>query len=53
MPMSGVVFQRSAPDLTGQEVEHGGNNGDGEMQAATGESKGGTDNATDATDTIM
>ena len=52
--MSGVVYQRRAPDPTGQEADHGGSNhrgdGDGEEQAKAGESKGGeSPDTTDAT----
>ena len=40
MPMSGAVCQQRAPDPTGQEAEHGGNNGDGETQAVAREIEG-------------
>ena len=42
MSMSGAVCQRRAQDPTGRDAEQGGGNGDGETQAAAGESKGGT-----------
>ena len=44
MPVSGVVCQPRAPDLTGRDAEQGGHGGKGgrEAQAAAGENKGGT-----------
>ena len=48
--MSGAVYQRSTPDPTGRYAEHGGNNGEGEMQAAAGKNEGVIADATNATD---
>ena len=52
MPMSGAVCQQRTPDPTGRDAEQGGKkgDGDGDTQAAAGESEGGTANATDAVD---
>ena len=48
--MSGAACQRPAPDSTGREAEHGGNNEDREEKLLAGERERGTANATDSMD---